>query len=817
MARSPGFTTAAILVLGLGIGVNAAVFRALESLLLSAPPYPEPDGLVLVDLSERSAETGAQAHPWSYPKFEQFRGLEAGAFEALAGFAPWSVTLVTSSQSLRVPLEFVSAEYLTMLGATAWRGRLPGAADDDPAAPSAVAVMSARLWQAQFGNEYVAGQTVEIEGRPVEIVGVMDRGFAALTGAVDVWMPMTSSALLFGRAMVAQSQAHWFRVMGRLRSGVSVEAAAARAETAVRQAEREFTSPMPGRTMTATVRLLRDARVHPSARAAVLVLAGAALLVLLIACANLAGLLLARGLARRHEVAVQVALGARRSRVVFGLLVEHFVLAGAGGIAGLGVAQLGILALRGAWPERFAMSAGGGGGFAALRALDAGALSLDPATLTFAAGLTLLTGLLFGLAPALNLSSAQGSDALRAGARLANAARTARYRTGLIAVEVALALVLLAGAGLMMSTMTRLLRVDRGFDAQNLLTFSYSIPRSSVHSRDAWAFHAELLAQLRTDARVAGAATGCAAPMSGHCVLTSVAAAEGRPPIEESARPQIGMHRISDDYFETLGVAILSGRAFDARETASSLPVAILNRTAVRQLFGNEDPLGRTLSIPAKFGPAQVYTVVGVAGDVLHGGPAGGMMAEAYLPMRQAAPRDASVIVRTTVAPIELVPAIRARLRALEPGIAMADVRTAESIDAVAMADTRVMLWLLGIFAVSAVLLSAIGIWSVVAYTVSQRTREIGVRMALGAEAREVVRLVLRSGARAAALGVILGVPAALAASRLLQGLLFGTQPADPRVHAVAAVTLAAVALLAGWIPALRATRVDPMRSMRAH
>jgi putative ABC transport system permease protein len=818
LLRSPGFSAGGILVLSLGIGVNAAMFTALKSLLLTSPAYPSAERLVLVDLVERTSASGSVAsYPWSYPKFERFRAVESGPFEQLAGFSPWSATLVTETQSVKASLEFVSWSYLTMLGARPASGRLFGAAEDEAAAPSAVAILSHRFWMSQFGGDAaVVGRVVEVESKPVEIAGVMSPGFVALTGDVDMWMPMTSSALLLGRPMVEQAQAHWFRVVGRLREGVTLTSAAARSEDEVRRAAAQFASPMPGTVMTATVTSLRDARVHPAAKTAVLVLSGAALLVLLIACANLAGLLLARGLERRREIAVQVALGARRSRVMFGLLAESLTLAAAGGTAGLAVAQMGVVAMRSVWPERFAMSAGSGGGFAALRAIDVRALSLDPVVIAFAAGLALLTGLVFGLIPALQLSSVRGNDALRYGARLTGAERTERYRSALIAGEVALALVLLVGAGLMMGTLVRLIRVDRGFDAVNVLTFSYGIPRTSARAQNVAAFHEELLEQLRAAPRIVGAAAGCMAPMAGRCQITSVSAVQGMPSIEASDRPEIGMHRVSDGWFETMRVPLMAGRSFNALDRETTLPVTLLNRTAVRRLFGAEDPLGRTISVPGKFGESQDYTVVGVVGDVLHGAPADGVMAEAYLSMRQAAPRDVSIVVRTAGNPLDVVPAIRERLRALEPGIALANVRTAKQIDAGTTADTRAMLWLLGVFAVSAALLSAVGIWSVVAYAVNRRSREIGVRMALGAHARDVVTMVARRGVRAALLGLLLGVPVALAGSRLLQVLLFGMQPTDARVYVMAAAALCAIAFVASWVPARRATSVDPVRAMRA-
>jgi putative ABC transport system permease protein len=384
----------------------------------------------------------------------------------------------------------------------------------------------------------------------------------------------------------------------------------------------------------------------------------------------------------------------------------------------------------------------------------------------------------------------------------------------LIAAEVGLALVLLVGAGLMTATMVRLIQVDRGFDSDDLLTFSYAIPRTSSRAQDAAALHLEFLDRIRADGRVVDVAAGCIAPMAGHCMVATASTAKGRT-IPDAERPQIGFHQVSDDYFRTLRSPLLSGRTFGLSDTETSPPVAILNRTAARTLFGDNDPLGQAITIPSKVGQGQDYTVIGVVSDVLYNRPEEGVMPELYFSIRQMETRAVTVLVRTAGNPLDLMPAITAQLHTLETGASISDVATAREIGSEATADTRVVLWLLGFFAGSALLLAAVGIWGVVSYAVSQNTRELGVRMALGARTGEVVGLMLRRGAAAAGVGVLLGIPAALATSRLMSSLLFGVQSTDPRVYLAAAAGLSGVTLIASFIPARRATRIDPVRAMR--
>jgi len=815
LRATPVFTLSALLMVGLGVGVNAAIFTATKALLLSAPPYPEADRLVLVDLTGRRAgETEARAYFWSYPRYVLLRDLGELAVAPVSGFARRTASFVFGERASRVNLELVSPSYLGTLGARAERGRLLVERDEDAALPSMVAVLSEPFWSRELGRDpAIVGRTMEVASVRVEVVGVAAAGFEGLTGDVDLWLPLSAARRLYTRFMTDEPNSHWFQVVGRLAPGRSREEANAELNARVRRIEEVYPSSTPNTEIGGAVRWLRDARMNPVAEAAVLVLTAAACMVLLIACANLAGLLLARGLERRNEIAVQLALGASRGRVVRALLAESVMLAAGGGVVALAVTAAGVRLMRVAWPVQYAMSG-------TLRSLDPAMLRVDPVVVLFAAGLTLVTGLLFGVLPAVRLSRAEPAGALRAGGRASVGDRPSRFggRSALIAIETGLALVLLVGAGLMTASLARLLRVERGYHAENLMTFQYEIPRTSAFARQPMDLHSALLERLQQDPRILGAALGCAVPMTGHCFSTRITRVDEAAEFSEENRPSVFVETVGDDYFATLGTAVRAGRVFDPRDNDGAPLALVINRAAARAYFGATDPIGRMLSLLYSVRPGDArYTVVGVVDDILHDRPEQGVAPQVYISLRQGAVGlDATVFVRTAGEPLSLVPEIAALLRSMEPGAALFGVSTANQEAVLATANTRAVLWLLVVFAAVAVVLSAAGIWSLVAGSVGQRTRELGLRMALGAPAAEVAWLVVGRGAFAALAGVLVGLPAALLASRGIASLLFGVRATDARVYAAAAITLGAIALVASWLPALRASRIDPMRAMHA-
>jgi predicted permease len=581
-------------------------------------------------------------------------------------------------------------------------------------------------------------------------------------------------------------------------------------------AEAAFPDGDPTVVRSGGARSLEEARTNPQARRSLLVLAVAAVLLLLVACTNLAGLFLARAGGRSRETAVRIALGASRWRVARGVLAESFLLAAAGGALALLVARAGVDLLAAAWPERFLY-----GGWN-LRFADPATIELDRGALAFAAGLALLTGLASGLVPALAAARRDPGRDLRQGAAgaLGSPVRGGRrrfgLRGGLVAAEVAVTLVLVVGAGLLFRSLAELQAVDRGIEAEGLLVFEYSLPRTSRWAEDPVAFHQEYLERLRALPGVASASLGCAAPLGGHCMITLVREAGGTL-YPEGSRPEIGVDFVDPAYFETLGVPLLGGRGFGPQDRPGSPPVVVLNETAARRLFPGGEALGRRIAMGVGLTPegSEGAEVVGIVGDVLYDTPEKGVMAEAYLSVHQEE-GGSTVFLRAEGEPLALLAPARAILSQLDPDVPLSGARTLGDLEARATADTRVLGGLLAVFAGLALLLAATGVWAVVAHTVAGRTRELGLRMALGAVPGSVVALVVRQGVGPAVSGVALGAALAWAGGRALQGLLFEVSPTDPATIAGAALFLLAVAAVAAWLPGRRASRIDPMAALRA-
>jgi predicted permease len=615
---------------------------------------------------------------------------------------------------------------------------------------------------------------------------------------------------LISPGLISGAQAHWLQAIGRLPADVSLAEAQGRMDAIARGADEIAPWDEPGSHITGTARSIAAARSNPRAQRAVLIVAAAAGLVLLIACTNLAALTLARGNDRRRELAVRLALGASRGRVARGLLVEALLLSAGGAILGMGVATLAVRAIPRLWPDAFA--AGGWN----LAFVDAGRLSLDGSTLAYTLGLGLLTGLLFGAVPALRLSRADLGAAMKEGAGSTRRGRGWGLggRRALVATEIAVALVLLVGAGLMLSSLARLLDVEAGFDSSRLLVFRYSLPRTSVHAENPAAFHGALLERLRALPQVVAVAGGVA-PLRGHWSITRMMRA-GESEWDPDAAPSIGVQSVTDDYFATLRTPILRGRSFASTDRADAPPVIVINETAARRFFGDADPLGKPFAIT--YGPTSEGVpaeVIGVVADVLYDSPDLGIMPEAYFYQPQAPEADLMILVRTRGEPLAMLPDVRAAMAALDPEIPIYGETTAADLAAAQVSDTRVVMQLLVAFAAMAVVLAITGIWGVVSYDVVQRRRELGIRMALGARTEQAVGLIVRDGLASAALGIAAGIAAAAALTRYLTALLYEVDPADPTAFAAAAATLLAVALLAAWLPGRQATRIHPAETLR--
>ncbi|MGD8319886.1 MAG: ABC transporter permease [Gemmatimonadota bacterium] len=813
LRKSPGFTLTSVVVLALGIGANTAIFSAIRATLLSPPPYPHADRIVFLDLTDSSTVRPAtpRGFPWSYPKYhvlEEARGLP---LEASAAYARRFVTLTGQGTATYLTAEFITPAYLDVLGLEPALGRDFGPEDDTDGAPLEV-MLEHGLWRERFGADpSVVGRTVQLNGRAVTIVGVGPRGFRGLTGDARMWVPVHTGATLTAPFLTRGAQAHWLRVVARARPGTDVGALDRRMRAVGRAVEEAYPGNDPTVVSSASAESMVSARVNDQARRSLLILGAAAVLLLLVACANLAGLLAARASHRSREAAVRVALGAGRWRVARGFLAEALVLALLGGALAVGVAALGVEGLSALWPQRFVEASWN------VRAASVGGVGVDRSVLAFAGGMAVLVGLLFGAAPALSVGQTDPGRALKGGAVPARPGRRRlSLRSTLVVGEIAMALVLLVGAGLLIRSLRELQHVDRGFRPGNLVAFGFSIPRTSPLAENRAAFTEEYLARLSGLPGVKSAALTCVLPMAGHCMIAGMRRAGART-WDAQAGPPIGIHYVSDGFFRTLGVPVLQGRTFTSEDQAGSRPVVVLSESAAKRYFPDGDALGSPVAMTTELTSEEGATaeVIGIVGDVLYDRPEQGIMPEAYISHRQES-ESGTVVLRTDGEPLAVIPAARAVLARMAPDVPIYDIRTADDVEAAASADTRVLGVLLSVFAALALVLACTGVWAVVAFAVARRTRELGLRVALGADPAEVVRLVVRSGVGLAAVGLILGSGAAWMSSRLLASVLFGVEPTDPVAFVSAGAVLFTVAVLAAWLPARRATRVDPMEALRS-
>jgi putative ABC transport system permease protein len=816
LRRSPGYAVAAAVTLALGIGANTAIFSLVDAALLRPLPFPDASRLVL--LWESRPGSGFAQLPLSFPTFSDVRE-QAWSLEGLAAWTSqpettFNLTLGEGPQPVQYAL--VTTNFFDVLGVAPTLGRSFGPAEAEPAAAPAV-VLSHGLWSRLGADPSLVGRTLRLGDRAHAVIGVLPRGFRFVSAPreAELWLaieqqPDPTQARRYARA------ARYLGAVGRLRPGVSV--AAARAELAALSAR--FTAGDPGfyRDWALALVPLHEAAVA-GLRPTVLVLLGAVSFVLLIACANVAGLALARGQARRGELAVRTALGASRSRVVRQLLTESALLGLLGGTLGLLVAFWGLDLLA-------ALSFRTVGVFVPYT-IDLRAAGLDSRVLLFTLAASLGTGVLFGILPALSASRAEPRAGLGAVGRPGEPSRGGRARRALTVAELALSVVLLVGAGLMLESFRRLQVVDPGFRPDDVLAADVRLPRFKYGQPPRVArFYEDLLGRLAGVPGVEGVGAVSALPLSGTDAATGVLV-EGRPPGTPAERPSVHHRAVTPGYFGALGIALRRGRAFDARDDAQGPKVALVNQTLAARLWPGEDPLGKRLALdfeamrffrdrPPQLDLASgLREVVGVVADVRHSRLDAQPAPELYVPFAQRPSPDMTLVLRGAGGPAALASAARAALKALDPDQPLAGVTTVSALVETALAPSRFHLRLLGAFAALAFVLAAVGLYGVVAHSVARRTGEIGVRMALGAARRDVVAMVLREAAALSALGLALGGAAALALARALRSVLYAVSPADPAAYAAAAVALAAMTALASYLPARRATRVDPATALR--
>jgi putative ABC transport system permease protein len=785
LAKAPGFSVAVILTVALGIGANTAIFTIVNALLIRSLPYAGADRLVMVWQDFRAR--GGPADEWATPgNFVDWRN-EGALFEGVSAVSGWRPALTSLAEPESLPGEQVTYEYLTVLGVKPVLGRDFTPADDTPNAPR-VAIIGDDLWKRRFGGDPRAlGQRVTLSGEPHEIVGVLPARFRPIvTVDAELWRPLRMNRANPSRGAII------LRVVARLAPAVPLAQAQTTATAlAVRL---QAAHPAFNEKVGFNLQPLHD-RVTGQIKPGLLALAGGVAFVLLMACANIANLATARGSGRGRELAVRTALGAGRGRMVRQLLTESLLLSAVGGAAGV---------LMGIWAVDALVA------MAPANAPRLDEVSLDATVFAFAAMLSIVTGVLFGLAPALQHSRVDLTDALRDGGRGSTGAAGRRLRQGLITAEVALALMLLTGGVLLIQTFVRLQAADLGFKTEGVLVGFVNPPRVSYDSAAKYiAFYDQLLEKASAIPGVQQAALTSVLPLAAGDSDTDFAIEGRSAPASPSDTPVTWYRGVSANYFDTIGMRLQRGRGFGEREPA---PSVVVNETFVRTYFPGEDPIGRRLRFG---GPnARSFTIIGVVADARVRGAREETRVETFVPYWQLAEGGVNVVLRGSN-PASFAAPLRQAVASLDRNIPVAGVRTMSEIFSDSVGQPRFFAWLAGAFAALALVLAAIGIYGVMAYAVSQRSSEMAVRMALGATAFEVFRVVMADGLKLALLGVVLGVAGAVFVARSLAALLFGIAPTDPTVLAGTAAILLAVAATASFIPAWRATRVQPMVALR--
>ncbi len=808
----PGFTLVAVLTLAIGLGANVAIYSAVDALLLRQLPFAAPHALMQVSLT-RPARGGHAARddaPWSYPKFRVLRDAQM-VFADLTLYQGMPYTIrVGAGEPERVRGELVDARYLPTLGVVPLVGRNLAPEEDRAADGPRVVLISESLWRTHFDADPAAiGRALTVAGQPYTVVGVLPAGFRGLSGEADVLVPILSQP----SAEIEEPWSHGYTLVARRRPGGSEAEAAAAVETLGARVAAAYPDPGGGGAWHdgAAARPLDATRVDPALRRALLVLSGAVGLVLLVTCANVANLLLVRAAGRRREIAVRLAIGAGRGRLVRQLLTESVLLALLGGAAGVLVAWWGVHALAAIDPAQSLRLAS----YSDLRMVSFAGIRLDRSALAFAAALALGTGALFGLVPALQATRPSLTGALKEGAPGGGRpGQRAATRTVFAVAEVALALVLLAGSGLMLRSLGKLLAVDPGIRPERLLTLRFD-PRA-VAERDSFpAVFDRLVARVGALPGVTGVTLQDCPPLNGGCNGTALVRRDRPAPRDGDEGPEVGVHWITPEWPQVMGVALQRGRAFTAADRRGARKVVLVSARTAQAFWPGEDPIGKPVSVGQGGFWNDTATVVGVVGDVRYGTLDSLPRPDVYLPYAQSPNGRAMLFVRTAGDPLAQVGAVRRALAEAAPGTPAFDVRTMEDRVAAMMAFQRFGATLLALFAAVALALATLGVYGVVSFAVAQRTREIGVRVALGATRRDVVRLVVRGGVGIAAAGAAIGLVAALAATRVLRSLLYDVAPSDPATFAAIVALLGGAVVLASWLPARRAAGVAPTEALR--
>jgi putative ABC transport system permease protein len=791
LAKRPGFTIIAVITLALGTGANTAIFTVVDAALIRSLPYQNPDALVHFWEVTQKQDFGQREA--SYPDYLDLRE-QNHVFEDVAGYNASSMTLTGRDASERVRSARVTSSFFPLLGVRPVLGRTFLAGEDQPGAEPIV-IISHGLWQRRFGGDpEIIGQAISLNGGAYTVVGVLPPQFKfAKVGDAEAWAPLNPSP-----AQMSGRNFYWLNVIARLKPGVTLKQAQADMDIFAEN----FQQQHPG----VGVRLVNlQEEIVGRVKPVMLALLGAVGFVLLIACANVANLLLARSAGRRKEIAVRVALGASRFRLIRQLLTESLMLALAGGLLGLLWALWGVELLVAAIPEsqlNFMPYLQG--------------LSINAGVLAFTAAITLMTGLAFGIAPALQATKQELHESLKEGGRGSGDSARAGLRNALVIAEVALALVLLVGAGLMMRSLIRLLQEDPGFDTSNLLTFQLTLPDAKYSEMPQMlAFHDQLIARISALPGVRGAATTSLRPLSGGGNTGSFMI-ERQPAPDPGNKPEGNVRTISTNYFQVMGIPLINGRPFTEADNATAPNVLVINQTLANRFFPDQDPVGQRITFG--FDSARrPWRIVGVAGDEKVTSLDVRATPVLYFHYLQDAEAYMGVLVRTASDPASVIASVRKEISAIDQDVPMYSMMTMEQLISNSQSTfvRRYPTFLIGVLAALALALAAIGIYGVISYSVTQRTHEIGIRMALGARNRDILKLIIGQGLILMLAGLGVGLAVAFALTRFLTSILFGVSATDAVAFAGVSALLAVVALVASYIPARRATRVDPMIALR--
>ena len=788
LIRTPLFSAVAVLTLALGIGANTAIFTVVNGVLLRPLPYPDSERLMM--LWTYNPRQGFDKDVATYPNFDDWRKTSQG-FERISGYMGPSFTLTGLGDPAQIRGAVVTPEFFETMAMRPALGRVFAAADGAPGAGQ-TAVISHRFWQSRLGGDRaVTGRTITLNGASYEVIGVMPESFAHPQDA-EVWTPMTPTGA-YG-PLFTQRGSFWLTVIGRLKPGVSRAAAQSEMDAIASRLERQY----PENTGLGVRLVPLHDEIVGDVRQALLILLGAVCLVLLIACANVANLLLTRSSARQRELAIRAALGAGRVRLLRQMLTESIVLAVVGGAAGVLLAAWSIDLLQSLAPPGLPRLSG---------------IQIDLRVLGYALAAALATGLLFGIAPALVAAGTTAGGQLKEGGRGgSDGIRGRRFRYVLAVAELAVALVLLIGAGLLVRSIVALNSVHPGFATRDVLALRVDLPRLKYSEpAQTVAFVRQLSDRLASLPGVQSTGAGSSLLLS-RLPQSATISIEGRPAVDRTTQDlPVPYDAVTPGFFRTLQIPLVRGRMLNDADSAQAQPVAVVNESFVRRFFAGEDPVGKRVTFDDPTAPGFRWTtIVGVVADTYRGGFNRPAWAEIYFPHQQAADRRMYVFARTSGDPTVLARAAQAEVWAIDRDQPVASVSTVAETIAQSEANRRFVTLLLGIFSAVALVLAAIGVYGVLAYATAQRTQEIGIRMALGADRRAVLRMVLGGGMKLAGAGLAIGIAGAFALTQVLSGLLFDVSARDPLTFVVVPAALAAVALLASWIPARRAVRVEP-------